>query len=652
MEKRVMTNERLKPSRLTMSSWLLALVVLALPARASAAITVAISAPAAKTVVNKTSLPVSVVVTSTLAVATVQAQVDAVVVVLTFAGSGKYTGTLDLTGLASGGKTLTVTATDVQGNIGSAQVSFVYHLPPTITITSPLQDTVARTLLGISATCAQADGTPCASFRVGYVYANKQTSLAALLATSADGASIDRVVDLAALTPGEGLIQFYAQDTTGVVTQSWVSGIDIEKSDKLTEVGLVDGQIVDATCDRLLARDDLAGALSVYDRTTQQSTPVPNSVGSVGRLTATGVRLGTKQAPPMVVGRYSLVGVGNNPVQLIDDVTGIVTQVTANGYQWSLSATGDVAFTSYYQQSSQPANTALLYLWHNGTTSQLITGDTLNGPLTDGINVVYGASGYQANRTELANSNGVVVLNASVAGKMGTDYQIAGGWAAFTKVWTNAKQVDVYSTADGSTKQLTQFGSDTSIELLDATGGMMVRTTAERYYVSSTVAPILISSSAGQAIIIGDAWHLMLGRYHFRVDVGVAGTSPSGASCATAESPTDAGILSGTLDLMTPLDMAASRSLDLSMPHDMGATTGGDMGSAAGGGGGGTAGGGGEAAGGGGGGGGEAGGSGTATAGGHSGCSAAPGGAPASGLALVLLLLAAAAFRRRLAPAA
>jgi hypothetical protein len=131
---------------------------------ATASITVSITKPQANQIVGD-QLAIEATVTSTNQLQSVTATVADRNTALTFSNS-KWTGSLSLAGLPHGNTTLTVTATDIFNNSQSAQRVFRHDTPPALTITAPLQDTVARPLVRITVTCTDDGPGGCQSLEV------------------------------------------------------------------------------------------------------------------------------------------------------------------------------------------------------------------------------------------------------------------------------------------------------------------------------------------------------------------------------------------------------------------------------------------------------------------------------------------------------
>ncbi len=156
-------------------------------------------------------------------------------------GPEGWTGTLAVAGLERGPARLTVTATDLEGNIASAARTVLIDRPPVITVIAPAQESVARTTLRVAASCADDDPGGCASLQVKGL---------------PDGTStVDGLVDLAFAEGFPVPITFEARDHAGQTTTAAVL-VYVESNPHLVQVASAPGPIVDLGADRLLFVSD------------------------------------------------------------------------------------------------------------------------------------------------------------------------------------------------------------------------------------------------------------------------------------------------------------------------------------------------------------------------------------------------------------
>ena len=76
-----------------------------------------------------------------------------------------WIGTLNLSGLSEGVKTLTVTATDYVGDSGSKTRLFVFDKKPSVVVSEPINESVATPTIHIVASCSDTVAN-CASLKV------------------------------------------------------------------------------------------------------------------------------------------------------------------------------------------------------------------------------------------------------------------------------------------------------------------------------------------------------------------------------------------------------------------------------------------------------------------------------------------------------
>jgi hypothetical protein len=138
------------------------------PVFAQTSVSVSIVEPSPNTLVGD-SLYVVAEASGTYELQTVQADLEGLQAGLVFTTAAYsdplsepgWTHTFSLAGLAQGSNTLTVTATDLFGNTAQAQCTIIYHLPPTLTVTEPVNGVVARPRLHIDVSSADADPAGC-----------------------------------------------------------------------------------------------------------------------------------------------------------------------------------------------------------------------------------------------------------------------------------------------------------------------------------------------------------------------------------------------------------------------------------------------------------------------------------------------------------
>ena len=132
--------------------------VVSLQAHAGISITVSQPAPNG---LSGDSLFISATVTSTYEVASVTAQVADRTANLAYSAGQAWTNTISLVGLSRGQQTLSVVATDVFGASNQVQQAFIHDVLPVLTVLEPLDYTVARPEVKLSAVATDDDPAGC-----------------------------------------------------------------------------------------------------------------------------------------------------------------------------------------------------------------------------------------------------------------------------------------------------------------------------------------------------------------------------------------------------------------------------------------------------------------------------------------------------------
>lgn len=485
-------------------------------------------------------LKVAVGINSTFEVKSVKASVEGREAALVFPTalscgpfgcSEGWGGDISLSGLSRGQKTLTVIATDVFGNTSQTQGTFVYDQPPALNIAAPLAETVARPAIFVDVTCTDDDPVGCVSLTVSF---DQDT-----LATGKD--AVKGHIFLPASGVWSGDLTFTARDSIGQTTKLTRHFL-IETSINLSEVASVGGLILDVQSDRILFRED--NSLKIRDRTSGLDTVVMNDSAkfpSYGFLAPKGLIFVASSEPGFSVynwrdgnldnlgfldsssslkvkGKYALWNVSNSLI-LRDLDSGTNTQVStiAGNWQNDVSASGDVVYWS----SDSPTNYNI-YRYRGGATTKLTNDSTLRNtyPLTDGINVAY----RKNNAIMLYGSAGEVTLSApSWEVNPGSDYQLNGGWVAFTRpgnivpmqVWTRSPA--------GEEAQISFFSSSSFIKALSPVGSVIFNNHHGRSYLKEANTPdnapsVDVGTDQDNYFWQDGQWFVFVGRSLFRVN--------------------------------------------------------------------------------------------------------------------------------------
>ncbi len=548
------------------------LVALSVCAPAYAAVTVLDVRPANPTVVNTSTVDVSAAVSSDFAIQSVTAQFGSVSGSLVSRGNGRWGAPLSLSALSKGTFTVVVTATDINGAVGTGQAQVSYDLLPTLSVVAPLEWSVARPSVAVKASCSDDDAAGCSRLEVAYAPTRTEPPARVLLATGVS--SVDQVVSLSAFRPGPAFIAFTAIDSRGQRTESLVA-IELEPSPVLTETLTLDGRILDLDEGRVLLLDFDGARIKIYDRQSQQYTVIATRSDLAGlrpsRLTPLGALIAIDYGanPPFcslyewragqlnlldniqectslaVAGRYA-IWKKNQGLTFRDLQTSMNVTATADAAGASVAPNGDVVFGAGgdYQ----------IRRWSGGMTTQLTADSYRNlSPLTDGIHVIYKrlqAGGTAPASLMLATADGGVALDmngGALPVSPGRTYQLAGGWIAFVDVWGGARQVFARD-PQGTATRLTSFGppvllgTDAVIDAMSSGGEVMVVRGERRYLTAPNRAPCKVSAGSGESWWMGDAWHLSLGRSLFRVNAGDGGSCWDENADGGGVTPFDAGM--------------------------------------------------------------------------------------------------------------
>jgi hypothetical protein len=446
-----------------------------------------------------------------------------------------WVGTISLAGLPKGPITLSLSATDVLGNIATVSYVFMHDEPPTLTIAAPDDFYVARPTLRVAVSCLDDDPKGCTSLTV--------KAGGATLA-SAQG-SIDQAVSLAAYDGQSLALTFQGTDSAGQTT-TVSRRVFVESSSQLTEVAAVNGLILDVQPDRILFLNESTGgnALTIHDRVSGGDVVIYDQAGhnlEDALLTPLGAMfledvnnpflrslhewqggaltdLGKASASLLVIkGPYALftLPAGLTRRDVLAGVNTLVSTGAANvGYD--VASNGDVV---YWTNGTNDQ----VFRFRGGLSTQLTTDAMQNiDPITDSVNVVY----LKNKQVTSYDTLGEHVLTPGDFGgrSSGQDYQVANGWVAYTKsgvasdrqVWSHSPTGDdAQVTHFGTSSSINALGPNGEIALINAFGGASRRYLALPDY--STI-PRDISSDLGSAFFQNGNLFITIGRSLFQVN--------------------------------------------------------------------------------------------------------------------------------------
>jgi hypothetical protein len=537
-------------------------------------------------------LRVAASIQSEFELATVRASVGDRESPLTFASSAYcdrfgchpgWSGVISLSGLPRGPKSVTVIATDVFGASAQVTRAFIFDAEPALTVVEPLDSTVARPGVHVSATCTDDDPQGCASVTV---------ALNGTVVASGVSA-IDQTISLEAYEGAEVVLQLRARDSAGqVVTEQRT--VYVDSSPRLSLLESVDGQIFDVAPDRILFLDTSGGPiLKIRSRATGQDVAVPAIEGGTpqyGFLTPTGAifvaqgdnvlsagvydwrgsgapiafGLPNSAASLTVAGNYAIWTGQQSPTytgeiilfrrDLVPGTTIEVVDHAVGNWRNGVAGNGDVTFWG----TSDGYN---IYRYRNGITTRLTNDTNLwnTYPITDGINVVYRKHTpccfEQTYALTMYGESGEVILTPPRTQEPapGTDYAARGGWIAYTRPGSGPELQIWVRSPQGVNSQLSFFGSSSWIDALSPNGELTFVHGATRYLAAPGREAVQINSRLGQGLWQDGQWLVVIGRSLFAANPDVQpATATTVASSANPALGGQTVILTATVHAATP----------------------------------------------------------------------------------------------------
>jgi hypothetical protein len=447
-------------------------------------------------------------------------------------------GILNLASTPRGPTELRVVATTVDGDSSVIVVPFVRDAPPSLTVTAPLNNTVARPELRLDADCTDDDPAGCRSLSA-YVY---RTNPMFPVVTGTTG--IHTTVSLAEYEGERVFVEFRAQDSYGHAIITSVDTVYVESSTALAEAASAGAYVLDVDLGRVLFTDT-TGALRLRSGGTE--TLISASANTrLARLHPQGaiyagaggvydwrggapVHAGLGGMGLTVEGSWAI---WNNGFTLYrrDLAGGTTTQAStdANNDRNDVAPSGLVAFAT--TGSSTDGYDVYLY---NGSGTTRITADADAAfwnvwPVTDGTNVLYrkspqlSSSTLQPGYIALWRDGTETVLTSFARGVAPRwDYDANGGWIAYTDV-DAGNIIQVYTRApDGAERRATSAGGDSQLRALGADGTVVYANGGSVYAIRApyTGTPVRIAKDWGLydtfRIVDGEVL-LFLGRTVFR----------------------------------------------------------------------------------------------------------------------------------------
>lgn len=508
----------------------------------SGPVNVTIPTPAVNAVINDT-LRISAAVTSTFQLASVVAVVGALTDTLAFnGGNGRWEGALYLGTIADGPFALVVTARDINDSLGSATRPFLHDAPPVPIVSAPLPYTVARPLIGVALRC-----TGCVSLSWEMV---GEHGLSTVI-TAPD--SIVGDISLAFEEGQQVTIRARVVDASGQAAGGPDIAVYVESSAKLSQVIEMPSEILDHKGGRTLSKAWSAQSAILHDAgagTTDTISGQPGDVVREGVLFSTGVVL-VVQRPGSTFWhllRWTGGGMDDIPIQhyAVNGDFLVYSQAVIGGYvpltRMDLTTGTTVTpplLAGNTDNAVSPAGDIALWNDDSLTFIQADVGHrvdvdsatyTVNVyPRTDGGHVLFtrqtpccGAVKYQIQLFDGTTTTTVADLG-TYQPMPDHDYRVAGGWAAWVvPAAGNVRQVWTRSPA-GTRRQISFFGTSSTIDALGTDGSVIFTNGGRRYYVAPAPAaatPMDVASGKfqmGRVIWDGGDFYELLGRSVFQV---------------------------------------------------------------------------------------------------------------------------------------
>lgn len=417
-----------------------------------------------------------------------------------------------------------ITAVDVRGTEGDLFLWFDLDRLPVLTITTPIDLSLARAEVAVSASCADDDPAGCTSLTASLGGGTVQP----LGGTS----SVAGTFSLSGLQPGAVAVTFAARDSAGQVVSA-TRTVWLEPSASLALVGAAPGAVLDATS--TTAFFVVPGAIGLADLATGDATTTPFAgqvqAGSVWPSGAAFVAAPSLDeawswvpgaepvssgpmadgSPLQVAGRFALVtrmgpGPGETTLVRTDLDSGAAVVVAPPRSEGALAASGEVVFVSGVDHD--------LWRYRDGPTPlEPLTRDGLarGRPRTDGVTALYwkqvGATDLRAVLWDGADQP-LGPVTCLVEPCLALD----GAWAAFFQPGPSGLG-QLWRSGPGGLEQVTFFDQPSTLEGLTPDGVVILRSGARRYRSApGALDPQPVSGIDGRVVVRDGKALVLLGR--------------------------------------------------------------------------------------------------------------------------------------------
>jgi hypothetical protein len=505
--------------------------------QASPGISVVIEDPAGDFVGDTVYIRVSAV--SNTQISTVRAVLAGRTVNLAHTGI-VWTGTLLLVGAPQDTMTLVATATDVNGNSAQALRALIHDLPPSITVSSPVDGSVARPTTQVDAVCADEDGHGCNLS----VLADDGSLL-----IGPTPSAIHTSVSLAAFEGRNVGVIIVARDSrdkaSSITRHVWV-----ESSPHLQLLGSAEGEVKAVSGTRLLwSSGSTVGIRQVGGNSETITSTVQGELRSLwsfltpsgavfstsfstapyaqlyvwrnGSLTTKNLNSSTSLAASGNYAIYSVPPFGSGPLYRMDVVTGaeVLVASSSGNTENDVSENGDVV---YWNGSYD------IFRYRSSTITPITSDDDAvrwnTYPVTDGINVVFRRHPpccATPQPMEIWMFDGSSLSMLAPAGHSDvsprTNYAVNAGWTAFTKDDASANAQIWTRSPTGTLRAVSDFATSSWIAALGSDGSVVFDNPNGRYLAGPSSAPIRIGSTSGTVAWDQDHFVVLLGNSAFTV---------------------------------------------------------------------------------------------------------------------------------------
>ena len=488
-------------------------------------------------------------VTATVGSLSIQLLYSADAVCDRFSCGGGFTGTFELSALASGDYELVITATDTRGVSNTIRRAITLDRAPTVDVIAPIALSVTQGQLNVQAQCTDTEGDCELRVAIDCSDTNSQSTCPQPLLTGTN--SVSGTLNLAALDGATVAVTIVGEDAQGQ-TLTETRQVIVETSTQIEPFAAMPGTIIDFDANRVLYT--VNGDYFVHDLTTTAATRIdlPADLSLYeGFLTPTGAVLSLTSGNTTNAQLYDFndgalyelgkpnstfsgVGAGNYLIfntngdggsgkrlirRDLAAKTNVVISENAGNTENDVNAAGDVVYwdRNYHIRLS------------NGSSDTLVASDAnlwATYPLIGGNAVVYRlhdpcCSEQRYSIRLFANGTDTLLSDFRLReAAPRRDYQATSGWVAYTREGTSGQSQVWARNSAGDAAQRSSFGTDSTLKALATDGDLGFVNGGDVYLSSATLQSLDTDVSAGQIRTmrkLNGKWYLSMGRELFVV---------------------------------------------------------------------------------------------------------------------------------------